>query len=38
MNIEKSFNEFYNKFLIENKDNFNEIEEQRKLFLWDVLL
>ena len=30
MNIEKSFNEFYNKFLSENKENFNQIEEQRR--------
>lgn len=30
MNIEESFNEFYDKFLMENKENFNEIETQRK--------
>lgn len=30
MNIEKSFNEFYDKFLMENKENFNKIEMQRK--------
>lgn len=30
MNIEEKFNEFYNKFLIENRNNFNEIEVQRK--------
>lgn len=30
MNIEESFNKFYDKFLIENKENFNKIETQRK--------
>lgn len=30
MNIEEEFNEFYKKFLIENQNNFNEIELQRK--------
>ena len=30
MNIEKSFNEFYNKFLMENQNNFNEIETLRR--------
>ena len=30
MNIEEKFNEFYDKFLIENKENFNKIETQRK--------
>lgn len=30
MNIENKFNEFYNKFLIENQNNFNEIENLRK--------
>lgn len=30
MNIEEDFNEFYNMFLIQNKENFNQIEEHRQ--------
>ena len=30
MNIEEKFNEFYNKFLNENRDNFDELEFLRK--------
>lgn len=30
MNIEEKFAEFYNKFLTENKDNFDAMENQRK--------
>ena len=28
--LEESFNNFYDKFVIENKDNFNEMKKQRK--------
>ena len=50
MNIEEKFNEFYNKFLNENKNNFDEIELLRKnsiyerkrnkiiIFIVDILL